>query len=856
MADDNRGAAALTWGPAAELSFKNAVQHFNRFLEQMIEEPDGERVALLLFGTESPQNVSYEASKKECIDIKLMDHFALYLAKTARCSNNFTKKLVCNTADRYLSAMKTRIERDLMYNAGNTSLPDQKMKIVRTGMMNAFRDHAIANNEPLSKSHATPCFEDITRVCLVSMWLNDFKFANFAFFVLSLVQFAGRGTEAAVLPFNRIELRQPAEFAAAGPWGNKIAYVTLWRKKTRTEQTLAIFHNRDSFLMCWYFMAAYSMIMNDNSTPSDSVFPNFVKTFGQENTASSNVVHDENVVDTVDINELDESTTEAKGVSKYFKDIYKLLVNAAKRLTALVDCDRQEGIDQPVPRAPAAASSFIDNANGYAPNPLLSSHSGKRFAVNLADIHPGIKTTWVCFRAGWIMKSVHTIFDYLSASAKNDHQVALVTANWTETGEGGRYCGGRPPSLQSLIDCNSGGTDMEQVEDFVRALFGSYCNVAGANNEELQKLLTASILLRLDQFLLALKEHPQGKYGLTDVRCYKEHRFLQCLFDAARRARIEDPITTLNAWAKLILVDFHKRNYGLLPDKLDDHDVSSGDHDGSPCHVHGEPNTFEGRTVAGICRETASKMGALGENQVHLITLFRQLKESSLRVEKKQDDIMREQQEQRQMLQEQRQMMQQLISSNGATFPAATTAVVLTNNIAVNNEPHESEMEPSILPPTLAGLGVKSLFIKWHRDGGYLTLHKVENKSVRSIMKFVIEFFTLFLDSHIEALPPSATCGYFAPDWTKKLESKVNTAWKSLLIFAKSHSIAVSLEAATTFKKEMCKLDANLLPEGPNGESIFQPEGKKLRTRSDLIRHKEVVPKKRKRGETNAEDLG
>jgi hypothetical protein len=120
------------------------------------------------------------------------------------------------------------------------------------------------------------------------------------------------------------------------------------------------------------------------------------------------------------------------------------------------------------------------------------------------------------------------------------------------------------------------------------------------------------------------------------------------------------------------------------------------------------------------------------------------------------------------------------------------------------------------------------------------------------ITRIVVEYFTLFLDSHIEPLPPGVTCGFFAPHWRKELDSKVNTAWKSLRSFAESHGIDKSLEAATTFKKVMYELDASLLPAGPQGESTFQPEGKRLRTRSDLILHK--VPKKKKGGATNAED--
>ena len=210
------------------------------------------------------------------------------------------------------------------------------------------------------------------------------------------------------------------------------------------------------------------------------------------------------------------------------------------------------------------------------------------------------------------MKSVHTIFDYLSASAKNDHQVALVTANWTETAEGGRYCGGRPPSLEALFDGPS-GSDKGQVNCFVKALFCKYQGVPGADNEEFQKLLTASILLRLPQFIEALKEHPSHDFGAVDESCYHKHHFLHSLLVAAYRANISDPISTLTHWADLICADFKRRNFGLLlPDK-------DSNHNGS-CNPD-EPDAFEGRTMTGICKSISSQLSTAIDEMRHHTTL-------------------------------------------------------------------------------------------------------------------------------------------------------------------------------------------------------------------------------------------
>ena len=158
------------------------------------------------------------------------------------------------------------------------------------------------------------------------------------------------------------------------------------------------------------------------------------------------------------------------------------------------------------------------------------------------------------------------------------------------TTDNGRYGGGRPPSLAALAfraDYNT-----EQVCLFVNFLFGKYQQVEGASDPEFHRLLLASVLLRLPQLLLALKEHPKQKFGTTDVSCYENHCFLKLLLIAANRALMEDPICTLNSWARTIEVDFHKCNFMFVPLKDVDHTNDSvarlGDFDERPLRLYEE----------------------------------------------------------------------------------------------------------------------------------------------------------------------------------------------------------------------------------------------------------------------------
>jgi hypothetical protein len=75
--------------------------------------------------------------------------------------------------------------------------------------------------------------------------------------------------------------------------------------------------------------------------------------------------------------------------------------------------------------APFASAPFTKKlaGGGLAFNPLISCHSQKRMAVNACNEDPQLRTSWICFRAGWLVKALHTIFDYLDFSAKSDRQV-------------------------------------------------------------------------------------------------------------------------------------------------------------------------------------------------------------------------------------------------------------------------------------------------------------------------------------------------------------------------------------------------------------------------------------------------
>ena len=152
--------------------------------------------------------------------------------------------------------------------------------------------------------------------------------------------------------------------------------------------------------------------------------------------------------------------------------------------------------------------------------------------MNFANMVYNLKTSWIVFRAGWFVKAIHTIFDYLDNNAKNDRQVARAYANWKVTNDDeDSPKSGRPPSLDALegyIEENYKYFEREPnpnrrqyhhhaaVYAFSEHLFQKYLD-ADLIDKDTAYLLTAVVLLRFRAFLELLITHPENLYGVGHV---------------------------------------------------------------------------------------------------------------------------------------------------------------------------------------------------------------------------------------------------------------------------------------------------------------------------------------------------
>ena len=467
------------------------------------------------------------------------------------------------------------------------------------------------------------------------------------------------------------------------------------------------------------------------------------------------------------------------GVAKLFSDTFALLFTEEEEL----DLAEQDGDDAYSVSVPPSMSGHVGNSMTLDRG--LSSHSAKHRGTNEASKSAALRTTWTCFRSGWVMESVHTIFNYLDANASNDRQVARVLSNWTQVNQMGRNDGGRPPSLEGLRQTPG---ETAKGKAFGQALFAKYCTIEGAKDPELQELLTATVLMHLPK--LVLLEHPKQRYGVTEDECFQNHRFLQLVLCSATyslQVNTAEAIATLRHWSGLIEKDFAERNF-----------LYAGQEQVQRILGHEAGDVFEcdWRNVMGNFHSMGQCLASINSKQQELVMDMRSMHETFAEFKQ----VLRQQQivimEQNRQLSLYRSLAMPRAhpppsaSGLGSFLPPQQPAASASVQQSARQTGQESTAICTLpLPESPSGLKAKNFFVSWHANGYYVQPHDAyakytpgskERKRVKSAvsrMRSVVEFFTLFLTEHVAPLPstPLGSPSYTA--WRKKLEDQADAAW-------------------------------------------------------------------------------
>lgn len=769
--DDLRGASAYNKGASAKRSFETAKQWFNDFLTFCLTEnlPEGGAknhiLALTAAAREDSQTPTYDNIDHELVTLQTMDLFAGFLSRFAK---------TFETASRYLSAINTGLVDDK--NKVNAKMDAEKfdLKKIRAGLYKIYQEKAREKAQEVSKPHQTSTQDDISTLVQLSMIFHsshlDMNLPSFAFLLLSLYQFAGRVGEISVLTMDNITVTQNPDWHGCKP-NEKIAKVQVHRPKTNSKGDHHVFHHRDNFTLCWYFVLAYSLLLRTQSQnePPTCLFPGFY-TEGKKDIGSR-----------------------LNGTEKGRSKAASLWMSKYKKLKSLLSSLNVDGT--------------IELLGIRSLNENLSSHSPKKGAVEASNQNAAINASWTCFRAGWIMKAAHTFFDYLRGNDLNDRQVGLQLSSWSRPNEFGRLSGGRPPLLDPLKADMTGVPHTDKVVEFSNTLFSDYSDLPlFADDPVFSEILTATLLRSLPAFVeLISKAGRSANSSDTRLEGYPNHQLIQELFIAADAVRIPrgEVRTTLEAWSADINDDYLARNFGYAP--LNEV-TSAGQNDASNCVVSAmrKQSMFLEFQSQKISELTADLRQSRAENA--------ELKCELRSITEKVD------------------LLIQLAQSSVANDEAPSTQIGMAEPVL----PAAAEQMVSDFPDSVKGYSFPSFVTKFYCNKWYIALRcnfdgKLNTKQTmtKKIFKATLQFFSLFLETPFDHFPSQAVNAKSkeAIEWKKKLSAQTEQAWDRLLQFLKTHlppSESKKVEGRPSIKlttlEDLFKKHINfdLLPAGPD----------------------------------------
>ena len=212
----------------------------------------------------------------------------------------------------------------------------------------------------------------------------------------NLYNIVSRTCEAAGLRKTHISVKRCEEFM----YPHDVPSFQVERHKTLSMTTdMCFYPHRDSMLQDLFFSLAYQMIMNETGEEL-YLYPQFA-----------------DKINNLQTKDLDTAT------AKVFRQYYESIEALGKRYDNLGDEDYGE--------------HFIALPAKY------SGHTPKKSGVNMLADHLNIQV--FVFRAGWMVKNVHSAFDYIFNSTKKDTTCAKVLAHWLVKVDD-QYVGGIPPS--------------------------------------------------------------------------------------------------------------------------------------------------------------------------------------------------------------------------------------------------------------------------------------------------------------------------------------------------------------------------------------------------------------------------
>ena len=582
----------------------------------------------------------------------------------------------------------------------------------------------------------------------------------------------------------------------------KIFLVGLWRPKTLMRQDISIFPQKRHMLRDWYFNFAYYLVMADYTT-SKYLFPTMAEKAGAE------------------LDEDDERPRAKSKVSQFFKEVVHKLTDLAQSFNA-------DGVE--------ADSDVLKCAKNINPN--VSMHSQKRLAVNYASENSFISSIWTCFRAGWAVKTLNTIFDYLNPLPTNDRKVGRVTADWTTPDYHGNISGGYPPRV------NIPSVDQGKMNIFCKALFMKW---ESKISDEVIELLTATIFRYLEDFIQIIEKHPNKQFGAGDDT-FQKHLFLRRIMNAALQA----------GWT---VDDLHKIHEHVYKDFVTQNVLYLSFGEIQQVFPN-EAFAVDNRSLMKFMEALANAMTSQNTNIAQVVTqsndhkntIVNILQDISKEVAKTREDMtaMREEiaalKAQNATLQRQNATLQ---GGDDERSGNASPEIAVRNNvlnqratIAVDSScTTENPINDAVLPSERLQPPISTIFEHWYLQKYSLLYHsskkrgqtlKPAQRNTYSDQKKVVEIMNCFLNAHIR-LPPDGVnvndTTMAGRNWRNYVREETKKAFKEIKDFCKSKYMFRNKEtpihesfSGTKFVKEITRLvkkGDKTLPNGPGDSYKF-----------------------------------
>jgi hypothetical protein len=615
----------------------------------------------------------------------------------------------------------------------------------------------------------------------------------------------------------------------------------LTRDKQMTEQYLNLFAHASFFLLCMYFALGYSMVMSEEMINVMALFPSLMQLSTGTNNSDATEEMMQYILDKAEDSNMNDNTgNHKKGRSR--SEVCKFMLNKISTLADHVaaaeaaEAEAEASGDTNYVHAPTYHSkhTYVTNFIHF-----ISSHGAKRHTTNTLVNNPQITPMQAINRIGWSLKNFLSIMVYIDKLEYSNWQCVRVTAGWQLPAHPGASHSGHSPTLESL-----GAQDASIASRVAKSLFAKYIHTV----DRIKDILFATVLLRLQDFIYVLLDHPEKLFGeINEVdddgapTIARQHKFLTRICMHLQLVDASLTLSTLLKWGEVIQKQFISDNFAFV--NLSDLFNLSGpeplmvDTRNLTSHLT-EINDHVQHSHYAISNSLVDvKQGVTDVERVVVLQAKRQkfIIDQVGSLARNQHWIMQTQicmmHNQRWLMQVVSQAMQQPLPQDflqQMIEPPEQLLAGETNNEAENCEEEEAEVNifiahiagpraaapmvafiHHIVPIYSAGLKVINCFVSWFVDGSYQAIGLLDprtnlSKKDKSTLKqtlyclwYTIDRLYLWLPRHIEP-PPVSAAGVTTEAiiaWRDNVVNMAKAAWSVANL-----QLGLSSDLITAFK--------------------------------------------------------